>query len=142
MKISDIMTQGVISVGRDEPVTAAARLLKQYNIGALPVCDDSGYLRGIVTDRDIVLRCVAPGHDSNSMRVSEVMTHGVITASPDDTVEQTSKLMARDQIRRLPIMDDGKLVGMVALADMARSLACEMETSEALTEISENITRK
>ena len=136
------MTQGAISVGQDEPVTAAARLLKQYNIGALPVCDSNGQLRGILTDRDIVLRCVASGHDSNSMRVSEIMTHGVITASPDDTVEHASKLMAHDQIRRLAIMDDSKLIGMVALADMARSLACEMEASEALTEISENITRK
>lgn len=142
MKISDIMSGSVISVGQDEPVTAAARLLKQHNIGALPVCDGSGNLRGIVTDRDIVLRCVAPGRDSNETRVSEVMSHGVVTASPEDSVEQASRLMARDQIRRLPVIDGGRLVGMVALADMARSLGCEMEAAEALTEISENITRR
>ena len=142
MRISDIMTEGVISIGHDEPVTAAARLLKQHNIGALPVCDMVGNLRGILTDRDIVLRCIAPGYDAGSTQVSEVMTHGVVTASPDDSVENASKLMARDQIRRLPVTDNGKLVGIVALADLARNAGCEMEAADALSEISENIKRK
>ena len=142
MRICDIMSENVITVGQDEPVSAAARMLKQHNIGALPVCDSTEKLRGIVTDRDIVMRCVAPGHDPKQMRVSEVMTRGVITAEPDDGIGRAVRLMSEDQVRRLPIVDNGKLVGIVSLCDMARTDNCEMEASEALVEISSNIRRK
>lgn len=142
MKICDIMTDHVITVGADEPVTAAARLLKSNNIGSLPVCDSSGRLQGMVTDRDIVLRCVSHGADPGKMTVSEVMSRGVVTAAPLDDVDKAVQLMSRDQIRRLPVTEEGKVVGLVALCDMARSCNCEMEAAEALTEISANIKRK
>lgn len=142
MKVCDIMTDNVVSVGQDEPITAAARLLKQHNVGALPVCDDSGRLKGMVTDRDIVMRCVAAEGDPHEMRVKDVMSRGIVTAGPFDDLDKTVRLMSEDQVRRLPIMDGGRLVGMVALSDMARSCNCEMEAAEALTEISANIKRK
>jgi CBS domain-containing protein len=142
MNVCDIMTDRVISVGQSEPVSAAARLLKRHNIGALPVCDDSGRLRGIVTDRDIVTRCIAADADPRETKVSEIMSRGVITASPFDEVERAVRLMSVDQVRRLPITDNGRVVGMVALCDMARSCNCEMEAAEALTEISSNVKRK
>lgn len=142
MNVCDIMTDRVISIGQSEPVSAAARLLKRHNIGALPVCDDSGRLRGIVTDRDIVTRCVAADADPKEIKVSEIMSRGVITANPFDDVEKAVRLMGVDQVRRLPITDNGRVVGMVALCDMARSCNCEMEAAEALTEISSNVKRK
>lgn len=142
MKICDIMTDKVVCVGQDEPITAAARLLKRHNIGSLPVCDDTGRLKGIVTDRDIVLRCVASDTDPKEVRVSEIMSRGVITTGPFDIVEKASRLMSEDQVRRLPVLDNGRVVGMVALCDLARSYDCEMEASEALSEISANVKRK
>lgn len=142
MKISEIMTDKVISIDKDEPVAAAARLLKRHNIGSLPVTDSEMRLRGIVTDRDIVLRCLASDADPRTTKVSEVMSRGIITASPGDVVEAAVKSMSQDQVRRLPVIEDGHLVGMVTLCDMARRQNCEMEASEALCEISSNIRRR
>lgn len=142
MKICDVMTDGIISIGLKEPVSAAARLLKSKNIGALPVCDENGKLRGILTDRDIVTRCVASGFDPMEMKVEDIMSRGVVFASPFDELEHAVYIMSRDQIRRLPIMDRGRLVGMVSLCDMARNCNCDMEAAEALAEISSNLKRK
>ena len=142
MKISEIMTNRIITVDKDEPVIAAARLLKRHNVGALPVTDSEMRLRGIITDRDIVLRCVAAESDPRTTHVSEVMSRGIITAAPSDMVETAVKAMSQDQVRRLPVVEDGHLIGMVTLCDMARSRSCEMEAAEALSEISANIRRK
>lgn len=142
MKIRELMTDQVVTVSQNEAVTTAARLLKRHNVGALPVCDDSGKLRGIVTDRDIVLRCIAAGEDPRETRVSEIMSRGVVTATAEDSVDRAAQLMSEDQIRRLPIMENGRVVGMVALGDMARSSTCGMEASQALSDISSNIRRK
>ncbi|MCM1149967.1 MAG: CBS domain-containing protein [Butyricicoccus sp.] len=142
MKICDIMSDKIVSVEQNEPVSAAAKLLKRCNVGAVPVCDDKGRLRGMLTDRDIVMRCVAAGADPKETKVSEVMSRGIITAEPFDEVEKAVRLMSADQVRRLPVLDDGRLVGMVTLCDMARNCNCEMEASEALSEISSNFRRK
>jgi len=115
MYIKDMMTRRAVSVAPDEPITAAARLLKRDNIGSVPVCDSKGQLQGIITDRDIVLRCVA------------------------DTVESAAALMGKAQVRRLPVCENGTLVGMLSLGDLACSGACNMEASAALTEISSGV---
>ena len=142
MKVCDLMSEKVVSIDRDEPVTAAARLLRSSNVGALPVCDSQGRLRGIVTDRDIVTRCVAAGADPAKTSVSEIMSRGVVTASPFDEVESAAKSMAGDQVRRLPVVNEGRLVGVLSLCDMARDGNCDMEASEALSEISSSLRRK
>ena len=142
MKVCDIMSDKVVSIDQNEPVSAAAKLLKQCNIGALPVCDGQMHLRGILTDRDIVLRCVAADADPRETRISEIMSRGVVTAGPFDEVGQAAKTMSGDQVRRLPVVSDGRLVGMLALCDMARDANCDMEAAEALTEISSNFRRK
>jgi CBS domain-containing protein len=142
MKISDIMTERVVSVGQDEPVAAAARLLKRHNVGALPVCDSSGRLRGLVTDRDIVLRCVAMDAAPQTVRTGAIMSRGIVTAEPTDSVERATQLMSQDQIRRLPVTDNGRIVGFLSLGDLARNSNCDMEASEALSEISANIKRR
>lgn len=138
MKVSDIMSGSVITIDKREPVIAAARLLKRMNLGALPVTD-GGKLAGMLTDRDIVLRCVAGGGDAREMTVEDIMTRGVVTASPDAKVDDAARRMGRGQVRRLPVVDDGKLIGMVTLADMARK--CDMEAAAALADISSNLRR-
>lgn len=142
MQICDIMTDSVVSVVQDEPVTAAARLMKRHNIGALPVCDDERRLRGMITDRDIVLRCIAAEMDPAKTSVNEVMSRGIITAGPFDSIDHAVRLMSKDQVRRLPVLDNGQIVGMVALCDMSRASNCEMEAAEALCEISSNVRHK
>lgn len=142
MKISDIMTPSPVSIEQNEPVSAAAKLLKGRNIGSLPVCDASGSLLGIVTDRDIVLRCVAQGLDPNTARVRDIMSQGLVTAQSDDDLQTATNLMSYDQIRRIPVLNGEKLVGMLSLCDIARNSALEMEAADALCEISSNVKRR
>lgn len=142
MEISEIMTGQVISICEDEPVTAAARLMKRFNIGAVPVRDEKGRLRGIVTDRDIVLRCVASDTDAGDTRVGEIMSRNLETASPHEDAEKAASRMSERQVRRLPVTEDGMLIGIVALGDMARCRSCDMEAGAALSGISENFRKK
>ena len=141
MKVADIMSRHVISVNQKEPVTAAARLMKRHNLGALPVCDDTGRLRGVVTDRDIVTRCIALDYDPTDTMLREIMTRGLLTCKPTDDVEKMASTLRREQVRRLPVTDNGKLVGMVSLADIARREIYCMEAAAALGDISSNIKR-
>lgn len=141
MKVADIMTGRVICANQKEPVTAAARLMKRHNLGAIPVCDDEGRLRGLVTDRDIVTRCIAMDYDPADTMLREIMTRGILTCKPTDDAARAAAAMGKEQIRRLPVTDGGRLVGMVSLADMARREGFSMEAAAALTDISANIRR-
>ena len=141
MLISDIMNSDVVTVAPDDTVALAARLLARHNVGSLPVCGGDGRLRGIVTDRDIVLRCVAGGGSPSSTRVRDVMSRSVITVSPDDDAKRASELMSGGQVRRLPVVQGEKLVGMLALGDLAHTAACHDEAFRALADISENVRR-
>ena len=140
MRVSELMNGNVVSINPDESVTLAARLLTRHNVGSLPVCALDGKLKGILTDRDIVLRCVASESDPQNMKVGEIMSRGVKTVGPDDDVRTASHLMAHEQVRRLPVVDGvGKVVGMLSLGDMAKTHNFDMEASKALSEISMNI---
>lgn len=141
MKVYDLMSEQVISVGVSEPVSAAARLMKQYNIGAVPVCDSAGKLRGMITDRDITVRCSALGAAPDAMKVGEVMTRGAVTIDERAHVGEAARLMADARIRRLPVCRSGVMVGMLSLGDLARSTDCDTEAAAALSEISQNIRR-
>lgn len=141
MKVFDIMSDHIVTVGLSEPVSAAARLLKQYNIGAVPVCDNRGNLRGMITDRDITVRCVANGLSTAETKSGDVMTRGVVTVNDNANIGDAARLMADAQIRRLPVCRNGVLVGMLSLADLARNTDCDTEAAEALCEISKNIRR-
>lgn len=142
MKVSDIMSARVVSIRPDEPTSAAARLLSRHNLGALPVCGADGQLRGMVTDRDIVLRCVAADGDAQQTPVSEIMSRGVSFASPDDSVEKAAAIMSQAQVRRLPVVENGRPVGVVSVCDMIRSGRCSAEASSALSEISASLRRR
>lgn len=139
MQVKDLMSSGVISITPEENASLAARLIARHNIGALPVCSSDGKLRGILTDRDIVLRCVAADSSPEQTRVKDIMTRGVITVSPEDDIREASRLMASGQVRRLPVVEEGRVVGMLSLGDLARTQQFDMEASKALSEISSNI---
>ena len=142
MKVCDLMTEHVVSVGVSEPVSAAARLMKAHNVGALPVCDGRGRLRGIVTDRDLVTRCVALGGSPAEMKVGDVMSRGVLTAEPFEDIASAAGKLRSERVRRLPVVREGRLVGFLSLCDLARDLSCDMEAANALSEISKNVLNK
>jgi len=135
MKVKDIMTKNVAYVNPMSTVADAARLMQKHNVGSIPVCDQNGVV-GIVTDRDIVVRNVAHGNNPQSTAVKDVMTSQVVTATPDMDVKDVSEIMAKQQVRRLPVVENNMLVGIVALGDVAADTRFDMEASEALSEIS------
>lgn len=142
MKLRDVMTQPCIRIRPEESVAVAARTLNRYNIGALPVCGGDGRLCGLITDRDIVVRCLAANRSPLSTTVKEVMTNQVIAARPDMDAALAASLMGREQIRRLPVVENGKLCGMVSLGDLAQSPESSIEAGDALTEISGNLSSR
>lgn len=119
MKVKDCMSKHVIAVGADEPVLEAARLMSRYDLGALPVRAASGRLCGMVTDRDVVVRCIAAGKPAAGTPVSRVMSSSVLSVEPSADAAHAAQLMARAQLRRLPVAQNGYLAGIVSLADLA-----------------------
>lgn len=142
MKIRDLMTNPVIRIDPEESVAVAARTLTHYNIGILPVCAGNGRLCGLVTDRDLVTRCLASGRSPGATTVREVMTGNVISVRPDMDAAEAAALMGRQQVRRLPVVENGRLCGMVSLGDLANREESAMDAKGALTEISSNISRR
>jgi CBS domain-containing protein len=134
MLVKELMTTRLVSVAPESNVKDAALLMNQHNIGAVPVVEGTA-VRGMLTDRDIVLRCVAEGRDAGSIRVSEICSSGTISVKPSQSVNEAMHLMASEQVRRLPVVDNGRLVGMLSLADVAREKS-GMELAEAVADIS------
>lgn len=138
MEIKDIMSQSVVTIHPNESVEVAARTMTQYNIGVLPVCAN-GKLCGVVTDRDIVTRCLAANRQPSNTQVRQVMTQQVITAEPNMGIGVAAHLMGRKQIRRLPVVENGKLCGMVSLGDMAIHEETVIDAGDALADVSSNL---
>jgi CBS domain-containing protein len=142
MKLKEIMSQNVISIHPRESVAVAARLLAHHNIGALPVCSTDGKLCGVVTDRDLVTRCMAANRSPEQTKVQDVMTGRIVCASSDMDVAVAAHLMSREQVRRLPVIDNGQLCGMVSVGDLAGREECSYDAAEALEGICSNLTQK
>jgi len=119
MKVRDLMTSDPATVGPDDVVAQAATLMKDEDCGSLPVVKDAR-LVGIVTDRDITVRSVAAGADPKRQKISEVMSADPITVAPDSEADEAAKIMAEFQVRRLPVVEDGRLLGIVVTAQLAR----------------------
>ena len=137
MKVRDVMTADPVRIDASETAAAAARLLSRHNIGILPVCKNETLI-GVVTDRDIVLRCVAAGLSPDSTGVSRAMTQRVVTVCADDDLRLVSEKMAKEQVRRLPVVQGRKLVGMVSLGDLARQPDYSAEAAECLCDVCDN----
>jgi len=136
MLVKEVMTKGAECVGPDDTLQEAARKMKLLDVGPLPVCAN-GRLTGMLTDRDIVVRCVADGGDTRSAHVREAMTEGIAYCYEDDDVTQASRLMKEEQIRRLPVLDRAeKLVGIVSLGDLAVELGDENLVGKTLEKVS------
>ncbi len=143
MKISELMTKNPCTVTPDSLVSEAARLMKEEDVGIVPVvervggAETRGRLVGVVTDRDIAVRHVAEGRSSDAP-VRDVMSGGVKTAGPDDSVESVMELMGREQVRRIPVVDErGSLVGVVSQADLARKASDPAKVEKTVERISQ-----
>ena len=143
MNISELMSKDPRTVTPDTPVSEAAQLMKEEDIGMVPViervggAETRGRLVGVITDRDIAIRTVAEGRAVDSP-VRDVMSSGVRTATPNDSVESVMELMGREQVRRVPIVDErGSLVGVVSQADLARKAKNEGRVERTVEQISQ-----
>lgn len=135
-RASDIMTKNVAVIGEEETVRDAAERLASDDIGALPICDAADNIKGMLTDRDIVVRVVARGMDPAQTRARDLEMGEVISIRPDDSIERAEDLMAQHQIRRLPVVENGRVVGMISQADIARN-APPQDAGRMVGEISE-----
>ncbi|WP_249871795.1 CBS domain-containing protein [Oceanobacillus saliphilus] len=134
--LRDIMTSDVHTVNESQSIKAAAEMMSKYNIGAVPVVNSNGRMVGIITDRDITLRSTAQGETAQTP-ISEVMTaQQIVKGTPDMDVIEAIQLMANQQIRRLPVVENEQIVGMVALGDLAVEEQYDNEAEKALTSIS------
>ncbi|WP_248926470.1 CBS domain-containing protein [Paenibacillus hamazuiensis] len=134
--LKEIMTTDCATVTLKDNVYEIAVKMKQEDTGFIPVVDDNNKLIGCVTDRDLVLRGYAEKREG-SASVEQVMSHETVCASPETTVDEAAKMMAQHQIRRLPVCENGKLVGVVSIGDLAVRNIFEDEAGEALSKISE-----
>ena len=139
MKVRTAMTSPPITISPEESVAVASRTLTHYNIGMLPVCSPDGTLQGVLTDRDIVTRCLAGDKDPQKTPVRDIMTHQLHTADPNMDAGTAAHLMGSQQIRRLPVVENGKLCGLLSLGDLATREESAYDAADALSEITSNI---
>ena len=129
--VRDVMTRNVVTLPRTAPLRDAARRMKEADIGDVIVMDD-GSMCGVVTDRDIVVRAIAEGKDPDSAQLEEICSHEVVTVSPDDPVDRAVQLMRERAIRRLPVVEGDKPIGIISIGD----LAIELDETSGLADIS------
>ncbi len=137
MKVKDLMSTNIRCISEDTPVHLIALYMKKTNVGCMPVCDDAGHVLGIVTDRDIVLRAAAD--DSKSVRnttAAEIMTLNPVTVSSNSNIHDASLLFSAHKIRRLPVTEASRIVGMLSLGDIASKPVYIDEAGDALSAIS------
>ena len=137
MLVKDIMTKEVVTVDVNDTVLNVAKLMTNYNIGCIPVVEHGQKVLGMITDRDIVIAMAKYNRDPQNTLVANVMTSGVYSVKPDADLSQALELMKKQQIRRLPVMENEVLLGMISLGDVAiNARHADTEVGEALTEIS------
>ena len=128
MRVSELMSRVTVTVAPEDSAACAARLMDRHSVGALPVCGQDG--------RDIVVRCVAEGREPEHTPVKALMSRHVLSVPPGADLREAALHMAQGQVRRLPVAENGRLRGMLSLADLARLRSCDRETVRALAEIS------
>jgi CBS domain-containing protein len=140
MKAKEIMTQKIVSVGKRETVAEAAKKMQRADIGSLPV-EDNSQLVGMITDRDIVLRNVAVDRDPHQTRCEEIMTTDIVSVRPDSEIDEVANIMSSQQIKRVPVVEQQKVVGMISLKDISQASAWKNEAGDILNDITETTNR-
>lgn len=138
--LREIMTQDVATVTLLDNVYEVAVKMRDFNVGLIPVVDEKQDVIGVITDRDIVIRGLAEKREG-SAKVQDVMTRDIVLGQPGMSADEAARIMAKYQIRRLPVVEQGKLVGIVAIGDLAVRDVLQDEAGQALSEISEPASR-
>jgi CBS domain-containing protein len=131
----EVMTGGAECVGENDTVAQAAKRLKELDVGAMPICGEDNRLKGMVTDRDIVVEVLAQGKDPESTKAVELGGEEVVTIGADDPVDEALRTMKDHQVRRLPVIDGHDLVGVVSVADLAKNIE-DSQTGDLVEAIS------
>ncbi|MFA5522999.1 MAG: CBS domain-containing protein [Tissierellales bacterium] len=137
MKIKEIMSTNVKTISENCSLQEAAEHMKSLDVGSIPVCNNSKKLVGMVTDRDMVIRGVKSGSDTNTP-VSQVMSKNPVSIAPDLGIHEAARIMAKNQIRRLPVVENNEVVGIVSIGDLAVRDIYVNEAGDALSSISES----
>jgi CBS domain-containing protein len=132
----DLMTPDPKCVKEDQTLTDAARMMRDLDVGALPICGNDDRLKGMLTDRDIVVKCIAEGGDPTTATAGSLAEGKPVTIGADDDIREALETMQKHQVRRLPVIDGHDLVGIISQADIARELSAA-QTGETVAEISE-----
>ena len=132
----DIMTPDPTCVKEDQTLVDAAKLLRDLDVGALPICGNDNRLKGMLTDRDIVVKCIADGGDPKTVTAGSLGQGKPVTVGADDDIKVALEMMQKHQVRRLPVIDGHDLVGIISQADIARQMSAG-KTGETVAEISE-----
>jgi CBS domain-containing protein len=132
MKVREAMAKTVSSARKSDNVIEVAKKMKQEDAGFMPVVEDRGMVIGVITDRDIVLRCIAEGHDPRSESAEHLMSREVTIITPEDDIEEAASKMQREEIRRLPVTEKGRLVGVLSHGNLVQ--ATKNKTAEKVTE--------
>lgn len=136
MRVKECMSEQVVWATGDNTIYDVAKLMNENHIGSIPVCDNDQKLVGIITDRDIVLRTIACDKDVKQTKVTDIMTTDVIRTSRDTEVSWVADIMAKNQIRRVPVVEDEKLVGIISVGDLAKNNEVpEQELSNCMSHI-------
>jgi CBS domain-containing protein len=133
----EVMTTDVTCIKEGDTLVEAARLLRQLDVGALPICGSDDKLKGMLTDRDIVVKCIADGGDPSTATAGDLAEGKPVTIGADDDIRDALTMMQEHQVRRLPVIDGHRLVGIISQADVALSMS-PTETGETVAEISED----
>lgn len=136
MKLRDIMSTNIVSLNPNDTVEDAAQIMKEHNIGSVPICEGEKVI-GIVTDRDIVLRSVASGENFKHQSVRNIMSSNPVLGNPEMKVQDVERVMGERQIRRIPVVENNKLTGMVSLGDIAVQPKLKEEVGDTLSSVSE-----
>ncbi|MCC6347347.1 MAG: CBS domain-containing protein [Nitrospirales bacterium] len=134
MLARQIMQKNVITVPFKSSVQEAASKMKEHNVGSVLVLEDGARLKGMLTDRDIAMEVVAPNKDPRSTCVCDVMSQDIITAEADVDIDSAMRIMNRAKVKRLPLMENGKLVGIISLADLAAAMKEQIDQFMGLEE--------
>lgn len=135
MKVKELMSTNITCVSEDTPVSQIAGHMRKNDVGSLPVCDDAGHIKGIVTDRDLVLRVMAK--ETTDVTAGDIMTTDPVTVSPEQNIHDAALLFSAHKIRRLPVTEASRIVGMLSLGDVAVKPVYIDEAGDALSAISQ-----
>ena len=128
MRVKECMSSSVVQATPDTTLSDIAKLMSSNKVGSIPICNHHNHVVGLITDRDIITRCIANNLNCANTKAQDIMNTEIIKTTPDTDIKEACKCMAENQIRRLPVVEDGQIVGILSVGDLAQSNKISTET--------------